>query len=484
MILRYVLAAGLALFLVGCDGASGGPDAKDASVSTDTDATGGDGSDEDGTTEPDPWAAPEETTSWRALYKYRGRPGCPSSGSNEIWLHDPAADTTKKLTTFDDIENLDPPVTCSYGCFVSDDVKWIAVTVGPPTADGFSFRIGQFTNANMDVKLIKDLVLEDKVDFKFAGSRLYYSEKATCAGASCQYDIWYYDLDKLTQTKILTFPPATELEQSTYKGHFKVSPDGDKLILLNTTIRSVGVYMWKSGTGLVELDYLCKFGTKGNCQGTGSEYADTDPVAISHDSRHAVFFTFSERWQRARVYHLEDPGVVETAVLASVPQGSFIEKACEFGALEDWQWPRVVGDPMFTPDDREVVFLTERDCAGPNGSKPQKAQRNLVRVKLDTLRSGKTLEEADIFNVTRSPAGDVTANVYVTAFDLTPDGATVIYTGTPKYGQSGDLLSDSSTRNRNDRELWRARLDGTNVQQVTNDLCLQAESPTVIPPGL
>src|SRR5690606_33633953 len=119
------------------------------------------------------------------------------------------------------------------------------------------------------------------------------------------------------------------------KGHFKVSDDGTNLVMLQTTIRSVAVYLWRDGTGLVQLDFICKYGTQGDCSGTGSEYTDLDPVAISPDNRWIVFFTFSDRWQRARVYDTDNPDHIKLSIIASVPSGVYIEHACDDGVLAD-----------------------------------------------------------------------------------------------------------------------------------------------------
>lgn len=457
--------------------------------------------------DPSIWGSRTETGAWEVVFNYRGRVQGSNLGENDLWVLASDKSTKYKLTDLGALENVgtcegtgkdcnpEPevnqvtgcegeevcrPLSCDYGCFISDDLKWLAIAAGPPTVEGYDFRIGQFTSQG-EFKLIKNLVLANKIDFQFVGDRLYYSEIDTCVGASCQYLVSYIDLQSLAKEELFSFPPGSELEDSTFKGHFKASPDGERLILLNTTIRSVAVHMYKFGTGLIKLDYICKFGTEDNCEGTGSEYNDQDPVAISHDSRWGVFFTFSDRWQRARVYDLDNPGVITLAVLASVPQGSYITHACDFGALADWQWPRVVGDPKFTPDGSEVVFLTENGCQAPNGTIPKKKQRNIMRVKLQTLLDGKTLTQEDVFSVTNNPKGDITDNVLVTAFDISPDGATIAFTGSPTIDQGGDPLKDSSSRHRNDREVYRIRIDGSNRQQLTNDPSWEAQSPKTVP---
>ncbi|MEZ4268003.1 MAG: hypothetical protein R3F39_16685 [Myxococcota bacterium] len=495
-----VVAAGLAIAVgVSAAGCGGEEDAGDAAGQGDGggdagpgDSAGDLGGDTDGGVVPvDPWVAPAEGNQWRAMWNYRGRQegAGGNTGQNELWISDPLGLDKQSVTNLSGLKGLDPPLSCNYGCVVSPDLVWLGVVTGPPSTDGFTFAIGKF-NADLEVSLFKGVTWKDKIDFKFAGTKLFYSERAACTGVTCQYDIYRVDLATNVNKRdlIATYPPEADLEQSNYQGHFKVSPDGTKLILLNTTIRSVKVHMWKEGFGLVPLDFICELGSEGNCSGTGSQYSDVDPVAISPDGRWAVFFTFSDRWQRARLYDLDNPKVATLTTLASVTSGEFIEHACDPGVLQDWQWQRVVGDPQFTADGSEVVFTVQTDCTiadtniCPTGPcKPSKARTNLMRVKLATLLEDRALTSADVFSVTKNPFGDVASNRRITSFSLSPDGATALFTATPATGQDGKPLSDSSSRHRNDRELYRVRLDGTNLQQLTNDLSWLAETARVAP---
>jgi len=468
---RWMLLVGaLAIGACGDDGGNGTPDGD-----PDGETTGGDGE----IVQTDPWVAPAETGAWRVLYSNRGRlPD--NSQENDLWIMDSDGSDQLALTELGGLKDLDPPLSCNYGCFASPNLKWIAVVTGPPSATGFELQLGQF-DANLKVALLKGGVIKDVVDFQFVADRMFYSKIKSCTGASCEYEFTVVELSENVNVPIPfeTFPKGEDLVDSTFKGHFRVAPDGRSMVLLNTTIRSVGVFLWKQGTGLVELDYICKYGEKGNCSGTGSEYTDTDPVAIDATGRYVVFFTFAERWQRARVYDTQNPGSVQSAIIASVPQGAYIESACQPGVLADWQWQRVIGDAHFTPDGQEVVFLAENACP-VDGRQPDKAVSNIYRIKLATLLSGKTLEASDVFNVTKHPMGDVTANRRPTAFQVTPDGATIVFTGSPTYDQSGNLIPDGGARQRNDREVYRIRLDGTNAVQMTNDIAFVAESPFVI----
>ncbi len=472
---RFGLVAIAAVFALGAcgDETKKGGDGDDA---TDPDGEDGTG---DGETNVDPWAAPSETGAWRALYNNRGR--LPDNASlNDLWLMDSDGSDQLAITDLGGLKDLDPPLSCNYGCFVSPNLKWIAVVDGPPSATGFSIKLGTF-DPSMKVALLKGGELNDIVDFQFVADRMFYSKIKTCTGPSCEYEFTVVELAENVNVPIPfeTFPKGEDLVDSTYKGHFRVAADGRSMVMLNTTIRSVGVFLWKQGTGTVELDYICKYGEKGNCSGTGSEYSDTDTIAIDATGRYIVFFTFAERWQRARVYDTTNPGSVQSAIIASVGSGAYIENACQPGVLADWQWQRTVGDAYFTPDGGEVVFMGENACP-VNGSQPTKARSDIYRVKLATLQSGRTLEQADVFNITKHPMGDVTANRRPSAFQVTPDGATVVFTGTPTYDQSGGLIPDGGARQRNDREVYRIRLDGTNAEQLTNDIAFTAESPFVI----
>jgi len=455
----------------------GGAGCGDDPKPSDGDASLADG--DDGGVPTDPWAAPEESDDWQILHGYRGR--LPSnSNESELWKIDSDGKNPLALTEFGGLKDLDPPLTCRYGCFVSHDLKWIVVVTGPPTADGFSLALGKF-NAQQKVAILKGGELAGIVDFAFAGDRFFYSKKSTCVGPSCQYAFSVIELQDNVNASLpfLDFPLQAELEGSTYKGRFRVSPDGTTLVMLRTTIRSVNVYMWKDTVGLVELDFLCKYGTRDNCTGTGSEYSDTDPIAISPDNRWVAFFAFADKWHRIHLYDTQNPGNVISSIIGSVPSGSFIEKVCDAGVLASWQWQRTRADAFFTADGEELIFLGENACP-VNGVAPPKPATDIYRVKTAKILTGLPLTAADVFSVTKNAPGDVTLNRRIDSFTLSPDGATAVFVATPTFDQSGNLIADGSARQRNDREVFRVRLDGSNIRQLTNDLSFAAESPAVI----
>jgi hypothetical protein len=467
------IAAGLGIAACGDDGGGTTEVGADASVAADG-VSGADGG-----VPFDPWAAAEETDAWRVLHGYRGRLTTNASES-ELWMIDADGANPQALTSFGGLAELDPPMSCQSGCFVSPDMRWIAVA-GAVGEDGFSVTLGKIGD-DLQVSLLKGGELEGLVHFEFAGDRFIYSKRKSCNGVSCQYGFHVIELadDVNEQVAFLDFPMDQDLEGSTYKGRFRVSQDGKVIVMLKTTIRSVNVYMWKDGLGLVELDFMCKYGTRENCTGAGSEYSDTDPVAISHDNKYVAYFGFADRWHRVHLYDTTNPGSSAVSIISSVASGSYIEQACKPGVLQPWQWQRTVGNAWFTPDGSELVFLGQTNCA-VDGAEPPKPPSDLRRIKVATLQEGRSLREDDIFNVTKNAVGDVTLNRRVDAFTLTPDGATAVFVATPTFDQSGNLIADGAARQRNDREVFRVRLDGTNMQQLTNDISFAAESPMVVP---
>ena len=442
------------------------------------------------------WAAPVETNAWGLLFEFEDR--TQGASENELWFGDGALGATadfemidtdsnliKSVTDLAGLKNLEDPMSCDLGCVGSPDMKYIAVVTEQNIEGGFSMMLGNF-NAQLQVSMFKGVTWDNIIDFQFVDDKLFYTKKSDIGCEYyCQYDFFRVQLPYINErVNILKYPTEGELEQSNYEGHFKVSPDGSKLVMLNTTIRSVTVNMWQEGFGLFELDYICHFGTKGNCTGTGSEYHDQDPVGISPDGRWVAFFTYSERWQRIRLYDTENPGTAYLTIAANVADGNYISKACEPGNLADWQWERVPNksNPVFTPEGPEIIFLTQTTCPlSLGGAEPKKPRTNLRRIKLDKLMQGTSLTEDDVFDITGNPSDDVTANKQITSFDLTPDGATLLFTATPTYGQSGSLLSDGSARQRNDRELYRVRIDGENLEQITEDLSYMAHSVRLAP---
>jgi len=330
------------------------------------------------------------------LFTYRGR--IPGYNDHEADLHlilpdgtnplNPAEPGSQPLTSFylegvadcqlvvEDAQGTETgfePCSCKYGCLVDRALQWIAISIRKPSASGFTFQLGRF-DTQLGVKMIKGVTLEDVIDFKFGGNYLYYSKLLQCEGLSCQYTVHRVQLDPVGQPQeLLIFPPDNDPDwpkHSNYKGHFKVSGDGEVLVFLGTTIRSNRIYMWKAGN-LHELDYICQTMQGGECIGAGSEYTDTDPVAISPDSSVIAAFTIAERDLRLRLYDTETMDQ-KYLNLFTVPAGGYLTNICPNIAAEPWKFKEVLGDPVFTQDGASLLFMAHDDCqlSGADG-KPE-----------------------------------------------------------------------------------------------------------------
>ena len=382
------------------------------------------------------------------------------------------------------------PCSCKYGCLVDSSLEWIAVSVKKPSAKGFTFQLGRFDQA-LQVAMVKGIFLEDVVDFKFAGNYLYYTKQFYCDGVHCQYSFYRVQLDPVKPPEeLFVFPPESDPDwpaHSNYKGHFKTSEDGSVLVVLGTTIRSVRYYLWKGGN-LHELDYICNQFVNGTCIGAGSEYTDTDPVAISPDGSKIAAFTIAERELRIRVYDTETL-TPKSFPLFSIPSEistpTYLAGACQAIEGADWKFKRVVGDPHFSQDGSSVYFISHTDCGMVSAE--SKPHTNLLMMDLATVGDGTPFDEADFINLTVNPKGDGPDNLVVESFSLSPSGRTLVFAASPRYKFAADPMNPimqplviDSPRARKDRELWLVTSAGTGLMQLTDNLEFLAISPRAL----
>lgn len=382
------------------------------------------------------------------------------------------------------------PCSCKYGCLVDPSLEWIAVSVKKPGATGFTFQLGRFDQA-LKVSMVKGVFLENVIDFKFAGNFLYYTKQFYCDGVHCQYTFHRVQLDPVAPPEeLFVFPPESDddwPEHSNYKGHFKASEDGSVLVILGTTIRSVRYYMWTGGN-LHELDYVCNQFVNGTCIGAGSEYTDTDPVAIAPDGSKVAAFTIAERELRIRVYDTETL-TPKSYPLFSIPSEistpTYLAGACQAIADSAWKFKRVVGDPRFSPDGSSIYFISHTDCGVV--SVESKVHTNILMMDLASVGDGTLFEEGDFVNLTKNAKGDGPDNLVVESFSISPSGRTVVFAASPKYKFAADPMNpvmqpilEDSPRARKDRELWLVTSAGTGLTQLTDNLEFEAISPRAL----
>jgi len=415
------------------------------------------------------------------LFGYKGRiPGIPPVGNQDEYdlrLMQPIQKQEPvKLTDFSLKEE---GKTCQYGCLVDEGMSYIAVNGAPPDAEGFDFQMGLF-NACMQVQLVKGVVLENKAHFAFAGHYIYYSERTNCNGPSCQYQIFRLNLEDPTDKQLLIpfFPPPEDVDwiggHSTFKGHFKVSPDGESLVLLSPTIRSQRIYLWTNGT-LHEMDYLCENFQNDQCVGAGSLYSDVDPVAISPDSSTIVHFSISDRALQVRRFSTVDPSEIRPpSNLLTVSGGDYNDLACTY--RKSWQWTHVHGQPTFTPDGKHVLFIGRADCG------EEKPLTGIIKIDPTWIGDLTPVEEDELDDILANPTGEIPGNTEVQSIAVSPDGKRVVFTATPQLTTNWKQMNDTDKRHKTDAEVYKMSICGGDKMQLTSNLKYKATTVQVMEP--
>ena len=374
-------------------------------------------------------------------------------------------------------------LTCNYGCVLSDDLKYIAISKEAPSAKGFTYVLGTL-NDKLEVFVGKFGELTDVADLHFAGSRLYYSKARNCFDTSkCQYEIRVRYMDGSAEEKMLTvMAPDNDPDvldttpHTTYTGRFQVSEDGDTLVFLTTTIRSVKVWAWRAGT-LHKLDYICEHPLDNDtCVGTGSQYHDNDEVGISPDGKTVVLFTIVDRSLRVRKYVIGGSDAPVFTDLVSVPAGgTYLQDIC-FN-LPSWQHAEVRSRPTFSADGKRVFYLGVSNCTGAK----EKPWTDLMSIPVDKI--GKPIAEADYINYTKNPRESTAANLWIRSFKASPGKKFFVFGASPTFGTSGDPLPDTDKRQLSDTEVYVMPIQpGAKPVQITNETAYATDTPFTIEP--
>ena len=389
-------------------------------------------------------------------------------------------------TAFEESKSL----SCAFGCIVSPDMRFIAVAKGPPDAAGlFTFLPGLIVYKpdlpNKFLFIINKLVEIPKVrDLHFAGPYLFYStpiEKFT--NGTSRYEIRRRNLegsDPTVEDKLLVMAPETDPDadlvkpHTTYSGRFRVSEDGETLLFLTPTIRSVRVWSWHKGI-LTQHDYICENQWGTGCVGTGSQYADNDPAALSPDGKSIVLFTTANTYFRVRRYAVGSTVAGTFTNIIKFANGNRPQEACK--GLSAWQFIRVNGTPQFSADGKTVYFLSRSQCGGSSN----KVWTDLMGLKLDDI--GKPMAEGLFTSYTNNPRDDSAANRVINSFALAPDKKSFVFSATPSYTSTGDPLADSSITSKKGTELYVMPVEvGAKMAQITSELSFDALGPKAYQP--
>jgi hypothetical protein len=401
-------------------------------------------------------ATPTPAEDFRVVFGQQGRIAGVTADEFDLWM---VQADGQGLTNFTKDSLAKQELTCQYGCLVDEKLNWIAVSTQPADAGQFTFKLGQINNA-YEVFIQKGVVLEDVVDLQFAGDWLFYSKRQEdCKPMRCAYSIWRKDLAQpMDQDDLMgVFPPADAPEyaysESAYQGHFRVSPDGSSLVVLSPTIRSQRIYMLKDGV-LSELDYICDRWNQGSCVGAGSAYGDTDPVAISHDSRWVVVFFKAETEFVAHLYDLQNPTVKRSAVLLSVPKDQGLSIHTDTVACanrQPWQFLEVRGVPRFTRDNMAVVMAGWSECTTADNPRPA---TNIYMLPIGAIKEGNSVTQAELTSLVQKPTGNEVRNVIIQEFDFSPQGDFIAFAATPMFQANGQTMPITNPRARNDFEIY------------------------------
>ncbi len=355
------------------------------------------------------------------------------------------------------------PCSCNLGCTVDDTLTWIVVTVEKPSANGFAFQIGKF-NADLQVQMVKGAMFKNIVDLAFTGGYLYFSQVKYCQETGCQYLVYRYDLENIPEPQSqFLIPPADDPDlldgQTTTDGHFVASADGQTLAFLSPTIRSSRLYVWRKGQ-LKELDYLCPGGMQGDhCTGSGSNFSDLDPMALSHDGKKLAWFKKGPDGLELRFYDT-DVGTLRKLTLMDTTGKDYGVESCAQIDGNDWKF-NAVAQPEFTGNDDGLLFIASSNCDAQT-----RPYTDVVRLPVSTIETG-YLQQHTLKNLTNNPRKDGIENTIILTYDLSPDGGNIIYAASPMTDNQGKALSTSSANANKARELWIANLTGSQKRQIT-----------------
>ncbi len=372
------------------------------------------------------------------------------------------------------------PCSCAFGCVVDDGLDWLAISTEKPGPMGHTFKVARF-NQDLEAKVIKGVTFTGVADFHFAGHFLLYTTSQFCTVTGCQYALSRYDLDNIAKTPEVTalIPPEGDPDwvdgDSIYKGHFRPSADGRSALFLSPTIRSQRVYLWKNGD-LTEVDYICPGGLQNDhCTGTGSDFRDTDPSALSDDGAVLAYLAVVDHRLELRTPKPDGgpPGIV---ALQAVDDGkSYTSNICSHVSVSEWKFSDVLQMEFRDPD--ILLFVGHSDCKAT----ATKAWTDLWGLSLAGVAGKAIVGQGDLDRLIHNPRHDGLENNVIDGFTIGIDGETIAFNATPRYGDDLETeLSPQSSNATKSREIWLLDADGTR-RQLTFDAEFSATRPKALP---
>ncbi len=409
-----------------------------------------------------------------------------SAGISKFGMGVSPLDTAKPAFEFTKSSFKAQGLSCDFGCLISRDLAYVAVATGDATASGYQYQLGTL-NKQLAVFIGKFGTIDNVIDIHFGGGDLFYSVRGDCQGGDtvCQYAIHKRYLanalpngptDTVLIPKMAPDGDSDVVKDTTYGGHFQVSDDGKTIVILTPTIRSVKVYAWQNGN-LSKLDYICEHPNGTDCSGTGSQYHDTDKVAISPDGKTVVLFTIVDRFLRARKYVIGTEVAPTFSNLVEVPAGNYLQQACSVVQKSGWQHVQVLGTPYFSADGQFVYHLGSSHCSDAPTDKDFTDIMALPVAKI-----GDAIGPGDWLNLTKNPRDNSTNNRKIFSFSMSPARQVFLISATATVDQNGDPIKDGTSRELKDTELYTLTVGDTAWHAVTNELTYDALLPQSVLP--
>ncbi len=372
------------------------------------------------------------------------------------------------------------PCSCAFGCVVDEDLDWLAISTEKPGIMGHTFKVARFNQA-LEAKVIKGVTFTGVADFHFAGHFLLYTTSQFCTVTGCQYALNRYDLDNIAKTPEVTalIPPEGDPDwvdgDAIYKGHFRPSADGRTALFLSPTIRSQRVYLWKN-SALTEVDYICPGGLQnGHCTGTGSDFRDTDPSALSADGAVTAYLAVVDHRLELRLPKA-DGGAPDVVALQSVDAGkSYTSNICSYVDDATWKFSSVT--QMEFANEDTLVFVGFSDC-DPTATKPW---TDLWSLSVSGVVGKDAVGQGDLDRLIHNPRHDGIENNVIDGFALGIDGKTIAFNASPRYAE--DLVTELSPQSSNatkSKEIWLLDAAGDR-HQLTFDAEFSATRPRALP---
>lgn len=434
---------------------------------------------------PEPAAFPEDFV---ISFVYRGIVPGENTDKSDLYVVDskgrnpmaPSVDMPLALTTF----AIDPescelilskmpdgtplstaPCSCNLGCIVDPTLGWIVVTVEAGTQMGFGFQIGKF-NEDLEVSMVKGAKFQNISDVEFAGKYLYFSQSKYCVETGCQYLVYRYNLDDLSTgaDSIFLLPPDDDPDladgQTITDGHFTASADGETVAFISPTIRSARLYVYRNGQ-LGELDFICPGEIQnGKCTGSGSEFSDVDPFAVSSTGKRLAYFLTTKDGLNLRLYDTDTASVQTLAMINTTGKDWGVE-SCNQVEASDWLFNKVSA-PVFGPDDNALFFIASSKC-----DPVKKPYTDITRLPLSKVGTG-TMGQTTIKSITKNVRAEKLANTVIENFVFSPEGSNIAYIASPMYGD--DLhteLPEQSANAKKSRELWVVDVESGEKAQIS-----------------